>query len=106
MDVFATLSKAPQSIFVDVLWKVCFWSTQASQKKGDCAAPAHTTSRQSTTREPSSPQGPEQGLALLKHSTCARRSQVLTWLLLPFVQVYADAGDFTAGARCMTSLKV
>lgn len=31
--------------------------------------------------------------------------QVLTWLLLPFFQVYADAGDFTVGARCMTSLK-
>lgn len=31
--------------------------------------------------------------------------QVLTWLLLPFFQVYADAGDFTVGARCLTSLK-
>jgi hypothetical protein len=31
--------------------------------------------------------------------------QVLTWLALPFFQVYADAGDFTVGGRCMTSLK-
>jgi hypothetical protein len=31
--------------------------------------------------------------------------QVLTWLVLPFFQVYADAGDFTVGGRCMTSLK-
>jgi hypothetical protein len=31
--------------------------------------------------------------------------QVLTWLVLPFFQVYADAGDFTIGGRCMTSLK-
>jgi hypothetical protein len=43
---------------VDVMWKVCYWSTQ-----------------------------------------------ILTWLLLPFFQVYADAGDFTPGARCATSLK-
>jgi hypothetical protein len=40
------------------------------------------------------------------HALAAARPQVLTWLLLPFVQVYADAGDFTVGARCMTSLKV
>jgi hypothetical protein len=31
--------------------------------------------------------------------------QVLTWLALPFFQVYSDAGDFTVGGRCMTSLK-
>lgn len=31
--------------------------------------------------------------------------QVLTWLVLPFFQVYADAGDFTVGGKCMTSLK-
>lgn len=31
--------------------------------------------------------------------------QVLTWLVLPFFQVYADAGDFTVSGRCMTSLK-
>lgn len=31
--------------------------------------------------------------------------QVLTWLALPFFQVYADAGDFTVGGRCLTSLK-
>jgi hypothetical protein len=31
---------------------------------------------------------------------------VLTWLVLPFFQVYADAGDFTVGARCWTSIKV
>jgi hypothetical protein len=30
---------------------------------------------------------------------------VLTWLVLPFFQVYADAGDFTVGGRCLTSLK-
>eukprot|EP00879_Flechtneria_rotunda_P003202 GHRR01003425.1.p1 GENE.GHRR01003425.1~~GHRR01003425.1.p1 ORF type:complete len:656 (+),score=226.79 GHRR01003425.1:287-2254(+) len=32
-------------------------------------------------------------------------TQVLTWLLLPFFQVYSDAGDFTVGGRCITSLK-
>jgi hypothetical protein len=32
-------------------------------------------------------------------------TQVLTWLLLPFFQVYSDAGDFTVGARCLTSLR-
>jgi len=32
-------------------------------------------------------------------------TQALTWLLLPFFQVYSDAGDFTAGARCLTSLR-
>jgi hypothetical protein len=31
--------------------------------------------------------------------------QALTWLALPFFQVYADAGDFTVGGRCLTSLK-
>lgn len=31
--------------------------------------------------------------------------QVLTWLALPFFQVYSDAGDFTVGGRCLTSLK-
>jgi hypothetical protein len=31
--------------------------------------------------------------------------QVLTWLVLPFFQVYADAGDFTVSGRCLTSLK-
>lgn len=30
---------------------------------------------------------------------------VLTWALLPFVQMYADSGFFTAGARCRDSLK-
>jgi hypothetical protein len=30
---------------------------------------------------------------------------VLTWLVLPFFQVYADAGDFTVAGRCLTSLK-
>lgn len=38
--------------------------------------------------------------------TCFWSTQVLTWLVLPFFQVYADAGDFTVGARCLTSLKV
>jgi hypothetical protein len=37
---------------------------------------------------------------------CYWSTQILTWLVLPFFQVYADAGDFTAGARCVTSLKV
>ncbi|KAI8464460.1 MAG: LMBR1-like membrane protein-domain-containing protein, partial [Monoraphidium minutum] len=37
--------------------------------------------------------------------TCFWSTQVLTWLVLPFFQVYADAGDFTVGARCLTSLK-
>lgn len=32
-------------------------------------------------------------------------TQVLTWLVLPFFQVYADAGDFTVGGKCLTSLK-
>ncbi|KAF8067159.1 lmbrd2 [Scenedesmus sp. PABB004] len=32
-------------------------------------------------------------------------TQVLTWLALPFFQVYADAGDFTVGGRALTSLK-
>jgi hypothetical protein len=32
-------------------------------------------------------------------------TQVLTWLLLPFFQVYSDAGDFTVGALCLTSLR-
>jgi hypothetical protein len=37
---------------------------------------------------------------------CFWSTQVLTWLVLPFLQVYADAGDFTVGARCKTSLRV
>lgn len=32
-------------------------------------------------------------------------TQLLTWLLLPFFQYYADAGDFSVKARCMTSLR-
>lgn len=36
---------------------------------------------------------------------CLLCLQVLTWLVLPFFQVYADAGDFTVGGRCVTSLK-
>eukprot|EP00878_Enallax_costatus_P015761 GHUV01016516.1.p1 GENE.GHUV01016516.1~~GHUV01016516.1.p1 ORF type:complete len:615 (+),score=178.39 GHUV01016516.1:1103-2947(+) len=31
--------------------------------------------------------------------------QVLTWVALPFFQVYSDAGDFTVGGKCLTSLK-
>ncbi|KAI8462677.1 MAG: LMBR1-like membrane protein-domain-containing protein [Monoraphidium minutum] len=58
IDVFTTLTARADTAALNVLWQVCFWSTQ-----------------------------------------------VLTWLLLPFFQVYADAGDFTVGERCMTSLK-
>jgi hypothetical protein len=36
---------------------------------------------------------------------CVCVVQVLTWLVLPFFQVYADAGDFTVGGRCMTSIR-
>lgn len=39
------------------------------------------------------------------YNRCFALVQVLTWLALPFFQVYADAGDFTVGGRCMTSLK-
>lgn len=39
------------------------------------------------------------------HPAALSLLQVLTWLVLPFFQVYADAGDFTVGGRCMTSLK-
>ena len=59
MDVFSTLVGRQDNRVVDVMWQVCYWSTQA-----------------------------------------------LTWLALPFFQVYADAGDFTVGARCWTSIKV
>jgi hypothetical protein len=59
MDVFATLTKRADNLAVDLMWEICYWSTQ-----------------------------------------------ILTWMVLPFFQVYADAGDFTVGARCMTSLKV
>lgn len=41
----------------------------------------------------------------LNPSAAVAPLQVLTWLVLPFFQVYADAGDFTVGGRCMTSLK-
>jgi hypothetical protein len=40
-----------------------------------------------------------------QHLSFGASVQVLTWLALPFFQVYADAGDFTVGGRCMTSLK-
>ncbi|GBF88476.1 hypothetical protein Rsub_01189 [Raphidocelis subcapitata] len=36
---------------------------------------------------------------------CYWSTQVLTWVALPFFQVYSEAGDFTVGARCVTSLK-
>mmetsp|Transcript_35578 Transcript_35578/g.79011 ORF Transcript_35578/g.79011 Transcript_35578/m.79011 type:complete len:727 (-) Transcript_35578:712-2892(-) len=32
-------------------------------------------------------------------------TQLATWLVLPFYQVYSEAGDFTVGARSWTSLK-
>eukprot|EP00201_Polytomella_parva_P006581 CAMPEP_0175081692 /NCGR_PEP_ID=MMETSP0052_2-20121109/26305_1 /TAXON_ID=51329 ORGANISM="Polytomella parva, Strain SAG 63-3" /NCGR_SAMPLE_ID=MMETSP0052_2 /ASSEMBLY_ACC=CAM_ASM_000194 /LENGTH=865 /DNA_ID=CAMNT_0016352733 /DNA_START=108 /DNA_END=2702 /DNA_ORIENTATION=- len=32
-------------------------------------------------------------------------TQALTWLVLPFFQYYAEAGDFTVGRKCLTSLK-
>lgn len=47
---------------------------------------------------------PERGISILWRITYWS-TQVLTWLVLPFFQVYADAGDFTVGGRCMTSLK-
>lgn len=36
---------------------------------------------------------------------CYWSTQALTWLVLPFFQVYSDAGDFTVGGKSLTSLK-
>lgn len=34
-----------------------------------------------------------------------RSTQVGTWLLLPFLQVFSEAGDFTIRTRSWTSIK-
>lgn len=128
IDVFATLDKRADNAAVDVMWKVCYWSTQVrvaacgrGRRRAAAAAPAGgPVAAASGRRRPaaaalgtSSPfrschKEPTR-LAPISPGPFAShdfRAQVLTWLVLPFFQVYADAGDFTVGARCMTSLKV
>lgn len=93
LDVYTTLMQKPEPA-IGVMWNISYWSTQV---------------RMPSARVTSTPARRWLAGCILRWlrtlASCSsspeppHAAQVLTWLLLPFFQVYADAGDFSVGAR-------
>lgn len=123
LDVFATLMHKADNLAVDVMWQVCFWSTQVltwlalpffqvgsvlslscvTQLLAALAPPPLAALRLSRANPPPRrAQPPCSARPSLPPHTHTRPPHTP----LPLPQVYADAGDFTVGARCWTSIRV